>query len=55
VHEWSPPMAKRIIFMTGDTVSPATRDFLQSCGNPVLVKPFPLPEVRRVVARLLEP
>ncbi len=29
----------RIIFITGDTVSPDTRAFLQRVSNPVLAKP----------------
>jgi two-component system NtrC family sensor kinase len=47
-------MADRIIFITGDTVSPDTRAFLQEVRNPVLAKPFkiaPLREAMREIAR----
>jgi hypothetical protein len=34
------------MFVTGDTVSTDTRDFLHSTGRPVLHKPFSLDELR---------
>ncbi len=40
VQEQDPEQARRIVFITGDTVSPDTRAFLQSVSNPVLSKPF---------------
>ena len=36
-------LASRIIFITGDVISPETRNFLKSTGNFYLEKPF-LPE-----------
>jgi PAS domain S-box-containing protein len=35
-----PALARRILFSTGDVVSPATRDFLDHHDVPVLAKPF---------------
>ncbi len=43
------PLARRIIFITGDTVAPDTRGFLQRVNNAVLPKPFRLRDVREAV------
>jgi CheY-like chemotaxis protein len=40
------PLARRLIFITGDTVAPDTRRFLQGVDNAVLPKPFRLRDVR---------
>lgn len=47
-------LAGRTIFITGDTVSPETRRFLQEVRNPCLAKPFRVREVRDVIAQVLE-
>jgi CheY-like chemotaxis protein len=47
------PLAQRIIFITGDTVAPDTRRFLQSVENAVLAKPFRLRDVRETVRTTL--
>ncbi len=47
------PLARRMIFITGDTVAPETRDFLQTVENEVLAKPFRLRDVRETVRRAL--
>jgi signal transduction histidine kinase/CheY-like chemotaxis protein len=47
------PLAKRVIFVTGDTVAPDTRKFLQEIDNTVLSKPFRLRDVRESVAAAL--
>jgi signal transduction histidine kinase len=44
------PLARRLIFITGDTVAPETRRFLQGVENAVLNKPFRLRDVRETVA-----
>ena len=44
------PLARRLIFITGDTVAPETRRFLQGVENAVLSKPFRLRDVRETVA-----
>jgi len=46
-------LAQRMIFITGDTVAPETRSFLQSVDNAVLAKPFRLRDVRAKVAEAL--
>jgi signal transduction histidine kinase len=46
-------LAERTIFITGDTVSPETRIFLQEVDNPCLAKPFRVREVRETLEGLL--
>ncbi|MBI3456965.1 MAG: response regulator [Candidatus Rokubacteria bacterium] len=48
-----PQLARRVIFLTGDTLDPETTRFVQETGAPSLSKPFGLDEVRRVVQRTL--
>jgi two-component system NtrC family sensor kinase len=49
VLEMDRSLARRIIFSTGDVVSPETRDFLDATGNAYLQKPFDIEQIRRVV------
>jgi two-component system NtrC family sensor kinase len=42
----------RVVFVTGDTLTTASREFVAECGRPVIEKPFSPDEVRRVVAEL---
>jgi len=42
----------RLVFTTGDSMSPKTRDLLQRSERPVLKKPFSLDELREMLARL---
>jgi len=35
-----PSLAERVVFITGDTITPATENFLTSTGKPYLFKPF---------------
>ena len=53
VRERDPEQARRIIFITGDTVSPDTRMFLQSVANPVLSKPFKIGPLRDAIETVL--
>ncbi len=46
-------LCRRIIFLTGDVLDRAKREFLESTGAPVLMKPFDVPEVRRLVHRVI--
>ncbi len=46
-------LARRTVFITGDTVSPETRVFLQNVTNPCLSKPFRLREIRDTVEKAL--
>jgi CheY-like chemotaxis protein len=48
-----PALAHRTIFITGDTVSPDTRTFLQHVNNPCLTKPFRVREVRETISQIL--
>lgn len=47
-----PELARRVIFVTGDTLSTSLRDFAAGRGCPVIEKPFLPGEVRRVVAKV---
>ena len=49
VDNADPDLARRIIFITGDTVRPEARDFLKATGNPFLSKPFDLGELRKQI------
>jgi two-component system NtrC family sensor kinase len=48
-----PHLQNRIIFVTGDTVSPASRRFLEQSGVRWLTKPFEISEIERLVASCL--
>jgi two-component system NtrC family sensor kinase len=48
-----PAVLRRLVFVTGDTLSAETGAFLESAGRPVLTKPFSPAEVRRVIERVL--
>jgi nitrogen-specific signal transduction histidine kinase/CheY-like chemotaxis protein len=49
-----PALRSRVVFLTGDTLSRDTVEFLQRTGAPCINKPLVLDEVRRIVeARLL--
>jgi PAS domain S-box-containing protein len=47
-----PRQLGRIIFVTGDTLASALREFVSQSGRPVIEKPFLPGEVRRIVAEL---
>ncbi|MDA1129163.1 MAG: PAS domain S-box protein [Chloroflexi bacterium] len=44
-----PRSVGQIIFITGDIVNPATKEFLSEVGNPVLSKPFDFRELEQLV------
>lgn len=46
-------LANRVLFLTGDTLNPNTRNFLNSVGRPFLNKPFTLDELRDAVEKLI--
>jgi PAS domain S-box-containing protein len=48
-----PQLLPRFIFVTGDTLSPAAKTFLEESHAPYLVKPFHAEEVRRIVQQAL--
>jgi CheY-like chemotaxis protein len=47
-----PGQGGHVIFVTGDTLASALREFVSESGRPVIEKPFLPSEVRRVVAEL---
>ena len=55
VAERFPALLPRLVFLTGDTLSRDTVDFLQRTGAPCIDKPLVLDEVRRVVRARLQP
>ncbi|TET31560.1 MAG: hybrid sensor histidine kinase/response regulator [Planctomycetota bacterium] len=48
-----PKLASRVCFITGDTVSAETRQYLGSVPNPTLRKPFKNKELQTLVLRML--
>jgi CheY-like chemotaxis protein len=48
-----PGKGGRVVFVTGDTLASALREFVSESGRPVIEKPFLPSEVRRVVAELV--
>ena len=54
IEEFNGDLAKKVIFLTWDTFSPESRDFLSSINNPVLEKPFVIEELRKQLAELTE-
>jgi len=49
-----PPLANRIIFVTGDTVSNETRSFFEENHTRFLAKPFKIEDVKEVIQQVLE-
>src|SRR5438067_813047 len=47
-----PRRTSRVVFVTGDTLASALREFVTASGRPVIEKPFLPSEVRRIVAEL---
>lgn len=45
----------RFVFLTGDTLNPESREFVQQTGAPCISKPFDFDEVYRVIGRALRP
>ncbi len=48
-NELSPDLAKKMVFITGDTASAKAGDFLKSTGNRVLHKPFGMDAIRQLL------
>ena len=47
-----PGLERRIVFVTGDTMNPTTRQFLEQTGASSVSKPFGIDEIRRLVPLL---
>jgi CheY-like chemotaxis protein len=54
VEQRLPHLARRFVFVSGDTQRPEVRDFLERTGRPVLPKPFDVELVAEAVNRVLE-
>ncbi len=50
----SPDMADRTVFITGDTMTEETNEFLASSGRPYLAKPFTPMEFLEIIESALE-
>jgi PAS domain S-box-containing protein len=48
-----PHLCQRFIFLTGDTLEPATQAFLEASGVVCLTKPFAIAEARSAIQRVL--
>ena len=46
-------LRERLVFISGDTLTPATRRFIDATGAPTVEKPFDAAQVRRVVQAVL--
>jgi CheY-like chemotaxis protein len=53
IQERHPELARRVVFVTGDTLSPETAAFVRGVGAPVVTKPFDLEDLVRTVNRVL--
>jgi len=53
VREQDADLARRIIFLTGDTVSGNARSFLEWTGNRWFGKPFNIGEIEEVIANFV--
>jgi CheY-like chemotaxis protein len=49
-----PDLARRILFLTGDSLQEETQAFLRSTGTPYLAKPFHFATLEKVVANMLQ-
>jgi DNA-binding response OmpR family regulator len=49
----NPALARRVVFVTGDIVSPETRRFLDETGLGYLAKPFAVSEFQSAIRRVL--
>ena len=49
----NPPLKKRVIFITGDTLSGETKEFLNRVDNICLEKPFSLEEIKSALSELV--
>ena len=54
IRERWPRLASRVVFVTGDTLTPALREFVTNSRRPIIEKPFLPDDVRRIVAELAE-
>jgi len=48
------PLQGRVLFVTGDLVTPRTQEFLERHGLPYVAKPFRVEELSRAVRGMLQ-
>ena len=48
-----PNLATRVVFITGDTLSPATQAHIAQSGNPFIAKPFKIEQLEALIRLLL--
>jgi CheY-like chemotaxis protein len=48
-----PALCQRMVFLTGDTLSPDSMLFVEQCGQPWIPKPCSISEVRTAMAQVL--
>jgi CheY-like chemotaxis protein/two-component sensor histidine kinase len=53
LRQRDPALARRVVFVTGDTASPDARHFLEESGAPYLAKPFAVADFKSAVRRVL--
>jgi PAS domain S-box-containing protein len=49
----APALQGRVVLITGDTLAPGTRDFLEKTRAPHICKPFDIRELRKMISRVL--
>lgn len=54
MEESLPDLAKKVIFMTGDTMSPDTSEFISSVDNLTMAKPFTMKELQFQIRTLIQ-
>lgn len=54
LRQIDPDAAKKVIFITGDSMNKETQDFLKGTGNLSLKKPFTINQLNEVISRLLD-
>ncbi len=53
IEEAFPDLIERLMFITGDTLTPSTIEFIRETGRPLLTKPFGLPELIAALGELM--
>jgi signal transduction histidine kinase/DNA-binding response OmpR family regulator len=55
LEQHHPHLLQRVIFLTGDTLNPETKRFLDQSAAPCLTKPCTVAEIRRAIEQVLQP
>lgn len=53
IEQAFPEVITRLMFITGDTLTPSTIEFIRETGRPLLAKPFGLPELIQALGKVL--